>query len=64
MGFLIATRNPHTEKLEIIIGGEIVGNDASDEAVAEFDSEDAAHAAAHKLTVCQSWGYEVLKVSL
>lgn len=52
--YIIATRNPTTKKLLIVV-------DKADD-VAEFESEDAAFETAQTIAVCRAWGAEILPV--
>ena len=52
--YIIATREPKTQKLMIIADDE--GN------AAEFKTKDQAWKAAGNTTVCKAWGAEIMRV--
>ncbi len=54
ISYIIVCRNPRSKKLVVVHDGE--------EHPAEFDSEDAAYAAAANTTICRAWGAEIVPV--
>jgi hypothetical protein len=53
--YIIATRNPRTKRLVLVVD--------DDENVAEFESEQEAIDAADNTTICKAWGYELIEVA-
>lgn len=56
MTYIIVYRNPHSKKLHIIV------EDEDDALMAEFDSEDEAVVQAERMSVCRTYGYQVVPI--
>jgi hypothetical protein len=56
MSFVIACRNPSTQRLTFITEA------GTDDQVAEFETETAADRAARALKLCQAWGFQVVEI--
>jgi len=57
MSFIIAVRNPSNKKILIIEEGD---SDSSN--IAEFPTEIAASDATVNISICRSWGYQIIEV--
>jgi hypothetical protein len=56
MSYIIVVRNPRTKKLAAIC------DDEDGHRIAEYPSQEDAHAATNDITVCKAWSYALLEV--